>query len=196
MTETVYLNSEGDVIAKAHEHEGRNTMSLSDFQATDPSATTRIAGAPNGIIIKSDAMLAGFHRKVSGDGTRIEDYDSIEELTKQKDQRIRDIDERTVALINQGFSFAGKVFSLSMAAQANLTGTHGLKDDPAFEYPVEWNTLDNGEPHELADADAFHAFYLVAVGTKRSHLDSGTAKRNLIRDALTQIALDAVVDDR
>ena len=117
-------------------------------------------------------------------------------LAGMKAARIVAVDLRTDELIAQGFAFAGKVFSLSLAAQAKMTGIHAVKDHPAITYPIVWNTKDDLDHHSLASAAEVEGFYLTALGTIRAHLDSGTALHDAVNAATTQAELDAVVDLR
>ena len=75
-------------------------------------------------------------------------------------------------------------------------GTHQAKHDPAFTYPVKWNTLDDSDVIEIADSSALHTFYLTALGTYRTHVDSGTTLKDSVRAATTIAEVDAVEDTR
>lgn len=85
---TVYLDSGGNVLATAAEL-GQSTPSLGVVQITFPSADERIEGAPEGLRDVGKAGLQGvyppsYHRKVSGDGTSLDDYDEVEDLENLK----------------------------------------------------------------------------------------------------------------
>jgi len=125
-------------------------------------------------------------------------HDSTD-IKHQKPERIRKIDQRTNQLIDQGFEFppsSGVRFSLSMESQSKLLGMDSLRDDPLFQYPVVYNSVDDLDELSIPDSATIHSFFLIAVGTYRAHLDSGTALKAQIRAATTQAELDAVVDDR
>lgn len=121
------------------------------------------------------------------------------DIKHQKPDRIRAIDQRTTQLIDKGFEFppgSGVRYSLSVESQSKLLGMDSLRDDPLFTYPVVYNSIDDLGEIAIPDSATIHSFFLMAVGTYRAHLDSGTALKAQIRAATTQEELDAVVDDR
>lgn len=123
-------------------------------------------------------------------------WKAVEDLSLEKERRFELIDARTRLLIDAGFVFEGKTFSLSQQAQTTYTGLYAVRAEPVLVYPVQVNTRDDEATHELADADAVRAFYLTAVGTYRGRLDAGTVLKDQIRAATTRAELDAVVDER
>lgn len=104
------------------------------------------------------------------------------------------IDEKTGKLISQGFTYGGKAFSLSTSAQTNITNTFLAKD--ILTYPVEWNTKDDSEVINIADATEMTAFYQTALATVKGRLDSGTALKNQVRGAASIPELELIVDNR
>ncbi len=127
---------------------------------------------------------------------------TFNDLQAVKDARGKQIDQRTGQLIAEGFVFppapdpAALTFSLSSNAQTSLIGADGARDDPLFVYPVNWNTIDDGDVYAIPNAATLHAFYLTALGTVRAWLDSGTAIKDQIRAATTPAAVAAVPDNR
>ena len=117
-------------------------------------------------------------------------------LKQEKKKKNKAIDKKTREIIKSGFQFAGKQFSLSGNAQRTLTGAYVAKDNPAFVYPLEWNTIDNEDKIELDNASTLEAFYLTAVGTVRAIRESGTALKNQVRDATTIAEVFDVEDNR
>lgn len=117
-------------------------------------------------------------------------------LEGAKKLKIAEIDSRTDALIAAGFTYAGKVFSTSLASQAKMIGSHQIRDDANLTYPLRWNTIDDADAYDIANAGDLNGFYLTAVGTLRAHLDSGTALKDQVRAASTIAEVDAVVDNR
>jgi len=122
--------------------------------------------------------------------------DAYDEISFRKTEKIAEIDARTDTLISQGFTFGGMVFSLSLEGQLRVEGMDRLRFDPACSYPISWNTKDDLEHTELADAAQLHAFFMTAVGTLRYRVDSGTALKNAVRSATTLAEIDAVIDTR
>lgn len=116
-----------------------------------------------------------------------------------KKTRFKEVDVRTGELIDQGFEFpptSGNIFSLSDHAQKNLLGMKTMMTDPLFTYPVKWNTRDDSSVYSILDEATAALFYATAVGTMRSHLDSGTAIKNQIRAATTEAEVLEVIDTR
>jgi len=110
--------------------------------------------------------------------------------------KMAQVDTRTRALIQQGFVYGGKTFSLSENAQRNIMGMDQVRDDPAFTYPVRYNTIDDQDVIELSDAASVHSFFLAALGTYRAHLDGGVTLKDSIRTAPTIDAVKAITDPR
>jgi len=117
-------------------------------------------------------------------------------LLIQKVKKGEEIDHNTAVIILKGFTYQGKVFSLSEVAQIKLIGTYAVRNHPAFPYPVKWNTKNNYSTVSLADATALENFFLLAMQAVRVAVDSGTALKDQVRAATTQAELDAVVDNR
>jgi hypothetical protein len=127
-------------------------------------------------------------------------------LIKAKEKRYVEIDERTSELIGEGFTYDGKIFSLSRQAQSNMLGVRAAIADyrasgtlSAFEaafFPLKFNTLDDTDSTGLALVDDFLTFYDTAMGTVRAYLDGGTALKAAIRAAVDIAGVDAVVDER
>lgn len=112
---------------------------------------------------------------------------------------LAEIDARTDALIAQGFEYppsSGKFFSLSLEAQLRIQGCMSSRDLPQFVFPVAWNTIDDRDHYDVADANDMVGFYLTALGTLRSKIDSGTALKEQVRVAADIAEIQAVVDSR
>ena len=120
-------------------------------------------------------------------------------LPLAKQAKVVAIDERTKALIDEGFEFpptSGQVFSLSAAAQVVLLALEAARGDPLFVYPVIYNTKDESAVIQLDDSDGVHAFFVTAIGICRGRLDSGTAIKNEVRAAKAVAEVNAIVDPR
>lgn len=132
--------------------------------------------------------------------------DPAETLAALKHERYMEIDGKTTALIASGFSFAGKVFSLSEQAQKNMLGvltavvnakaSGTLPQFEAMFFPLTFNTLDDQSTHDVVTTADFENFYNTAMGTVRAHLDGGTGLKNAVRAAADAAAVNAVVDER
>jgi hypothetical protein len=115
-------------------------------------------------------------------------------LEQTKRAKYLAIDTRTEELIDQGFSFAGKVFSLSSNAQKYWIGMMVGKD--LLTYPLVVNTLDDSSTLSVTDAVMVLQMYGTAMGTVKAHLASGTALKDLVRAATTIPEVQAIVDSR
>lgn len=110
------------------------------------------------------------------------------------------IDQRTVELINQGFLYSSKVFSLSSSAQSYWNGlgnlaANGLLTEPD-DFPMTVNTLDDTDTHDIVNIANAIGLFAAAAATIKGHLASGTALKTQVRAATTVAEVDAVVDSR
>jgi putative salt-induced outer membrane protein YdiY len=117
-------------------------------------------------------------------------------LGAYKQLRYNEIDGRTGELISAGYVYATKTFSLSSNAQTNILALDATRDDPAITYPITYTTLDDLDTYDITDATDMHSMYLTALATKKTHLDSGSALKTSIRDAVDRAAVDLIIDNR
>ena len=97
------------------------------------------------------------------------------------------IDENTSSSILQGFTFDGKVFSMSFNAQINWSNIVNVPDEL---FPLNVSCKDD-TIYELSLANKSN-FYLTALGFKNGLLQAGSTARAQV-DACTTIAeLDAI----
>lgn len=114
-------------------------------------------------------------------------------LTAAKRNRLDEVDRKTEKLIAKGgFSYAGKLFSLSPAAQLNHRRFEAIP--PPF--PLLVNTKDDMDSEEIATAAQMTSFRVAAASALNDYLVAATDLKEQIRAATTQAELDAVVDDR
>ena len=133
-----------------------------------------------------------YHQKVSGDGTLLADYAVIPDGAKAV--KFVSIDDCTAFLISAGFVWAGKTFSLSVAAQLNWSSM--ASDPSALTYPHTASTIDDLDSHAFEDEAEIAAAALVATGTRTAHVASGTALKDLVRAATTVAEVEAIEDSR
>jgi hypothetical protein len=126
----------------------------------------------------------------------IDVFNASQSLHRLKHAKMKAIDARTDELIAAGFTYADKSFSLSLAAQAKMMGTHQVKDDPALTYPINWNTINDDDVYAIANATDLNGFYLTGLGTYRTHVDGGTSLKDQVRAATTEAEVNAIVDNR
>lgn len=117
----------------------------------------------------------------------------FEDLSLLKMAKQGEIDLNTQRLIRQGFTHAGKVFSLSTNAQIYISN---LMNVPPTEFPVQMNTLDDLATHSIVDVLEAQALYGAALGTVKARLGSGTSLKEQVRAATTKAQVDAIIDTR
>jgi len=122
-------------------------------------------------------------------------YD-LTDLSQLKAYRYMLIDQKTGELISNGFVYATLTFSLSQNAQINILALDETRDDPALTYPIVYNTIDDLDSYDVVDATDLHTMYLTALATKKGVMDSGTALKQQIRDAVDIAAVNAIEDNR
>lgn len=124
---------------------------------------------------------------------RIMERDSLS-LPAYKKEKNLDIDLRSALLIEDGFTYQGKVFSLSTNAQINISALNQTRND--LTYPVTYNTIDDIDTYDVVDAADMNAMYMAALATKKAVLDGGTSLKTQVRQATTKEEVDAVIDNR
>lgn len=108
-----------------------------------------------------------------------------QEVTK----KINKIDAKTKALIEEGFDFDGKHFSLSSTAQMNWIALT-MATAPAII------STDDSFPYTLETADAIRFFQGTARTVVQHRLQSGRELKLQVHAATTSAELDAIIDNR
>lgn len=122
---------------------------------------------------------------------------SIEDPAHIKAIKCAEIDKKTRALISQGFTYDGHVFSLSEQAQMNVVGLKTPIDMGWVTFPHKMSTMMPDIPeYVVADAAAYYNIYATAVGTIKAHMDSGRDIKKLVAACATVEEIDAIEDDR
>ena len=83
---------------------------------------------------------------------------------------------------------------MSENAQNNLLGAYTAKE--LVPYPFGWNTKDDSETYQIADATEMTTFFMTALGFKKAQQDSGTDLKTQVRNAIDIASVDAVIDNR
>jgi hypothetical protein len=169
-----------------NETTGQHEYGIFDTEPTvcpdNPSDTMRV-GSPT--IVESNIEV--------GDGSAV-----ITSLQNYKKLRFKEIDARTVELIAVGFQFDNgngvKTFSMSNNAQINLLGVDMKRNDGIL--PITFHTTDDMDGETFTTPESVDAFFMTGLGTKKAHLDSGSALKVSIRTATDEAGVDAVVDNR
>jgi hypothetical protein len=135
--------------------------------------------------------------KHNWNGSTWDEISSSEDLSIQKDIKIKSIDTRTGQLIGAGYTYASKQFSLSANAQRWLAGLKaGLDLLQPSDYPLRINTIDDSDNYDIADENDAKALFGTALATVKSRLASGTALKDSVRAATTVAEVAAVEDTR
>lgn len=129
------------------------------------------------------------------DGDVVRLKNDAELLAENRPRRLAAVDARTAALISEGFTHAGKQFSLSLTAQANWLGVLSTGAADALTYPYPVATLGNAY-HLAADAVEMATIASAAQTRKGWAVATGAALKMALNDAATLAELAAVVDTR
>jgi hypothetical protein len=112
-------------------------------------------------------------------------------LDELKKVRCKEIDLRTSELIEEGFVFDGRTFSMSINAQINWSNFPNL---PEYVFPLV--VIDkNDESYSLSLNNKLN-FYLSALSFKNSKLQTGGALKIQINNCSDEESVLAVIDDR
>lgn len=185
-----YINAAGDVLGV-----GSTAVDLAVVQAELPTVTTRIDDAPSEVIAKGRIGKIYYHQKSSGDGSDISHYIQIPHLDDYKQLRYQQIDKKDEALIKQGFTHNGQVFSLSNNAQKTWLMLHQMRT--FLTYPFTKTVLDDSlPPYTIADQVELETMALTILGAVNGIISSGDVLKDSIRAAATKGAIDLIVDTR
>ena len=127
-------------------------------------------------------------------GEEVEIKNEASRVIRIRKLRIAQVNARTAVLIEQGFSYGGEVFSLSLTAQANLQDLYARRT--SISWPLTIEVGDDSKTLVLADQAAGGAYYLSARNTIDGHRLTGRALKDQLRTATTLAELEAVVDSR
>ena len=96
---------------------------------------------------------------------------------------LKRVDLAVQTKIFQGFVFGGKTFSLSLAAQAKISGMYQLRD--SITYPVRVNTINDQDTYDIHDTTTLTEFYLGSLRAIQVCLDLGVQLKDQVRAAKT-----------
>ncbi len=113
-------------------------------------------------------------------------------LQEAKDAKIAEIQERTDELIEQGFTFDSKVFSLSLSSRTYWIGIKAI--EPLVTWPLNVETISD-ESYTLSQAN-LDSFLGTALATIQANFDSGTTLKNQVLSATNIADVNAVTDSR
>jgi hypothetical protein len=118
-------------------------------------------------------------------------------LADTKALRNREIDQKTVTLIEAGFAHGGKTFSLSDRAQASYNSfSEEISSGASITYPRDITTIDDTDFLTINNVIEARAFLADAFRAVRLHQESGRDLKVQIIQAADASAVDAVVDSR
>lgn len=168
-------------------------VGIPDDWPAEVATVDGLLDVPSGWIVMSEGELDSHKAK------NLASYLAWKEalsLPSIKEEKFAAIDKRTSQMIGEGFTFAGKVFSLSLNAQSTHGGLYMIREEPGLVFPVIVNTIDNLDTYGLSSASEIRDFYLSGVACYHKHLDSGTTLKNVVRSASTILEVAAVTDTR
>ena len=116
------------------------------------------------------------------------------DLAHAKELKTIEIDLKTAALVAQGFTYDGKLFSASEHAQRNAVAAVQKKD--TMTYPFNWSTEDNLDAVTINNAADMEALQQAMFDQLKAHWDSGNALKDQVRAAADIPAVFAVADNR
>lgn len=105
------------------------------------------------------------------------------------------IDARTDQLIQNGFTYAGKTFSLSTTAQTKWLGLVLAKDAPSMTYPYTVSALDESS-YSIADGNEVVTIYGTIIATVSTLVAGGKALKDAVFAAADAPGVAAVIDNR
>jgi len=121
------------------------------------------------------------------------EYITLEEV---KEIKYNEIDIKTQSIISEGFEFDNNIFSLSLAAQSNLTNIKTSKDTFSAMnlFPLQMNTKDN-KIYMLEESDV-DAFWGAGLNKVKTAYTSGGDLKNQITNAINIQEVESVIDNR
>ena len=117
-------------------------------------------------------------------------------LDRAKQAKNQRIDDRSVDLEAEGFTYSGKKLGLTGIAQSRAAALKHIVTDPSVSFPITVETADGLDSIEIANPGAFNQYYTEQALASRAIQDSGDALKNQVRAATTIEEVDAIVDDR
>ena len=125
-------------------------------------------------------------KEVNIKGLNLEEYKAFRNVL---------IDQKTGdKIINGGYNYAGFTFPLSQNGQINLLGMITAKD--FLTYPISLNNINDTSVYQIQDATDLSNLYMTALGTKKAILDSGTALKTQVNNAVDELAVSLIIDNR
>lgn len=105
------------------------------------------------------------------------------------------IDMNTRDLVDRGFIFAGRTFSLSLPAQSNWIALHTEVLDGKYPEAGETFSTKDDYLYTLMPSDV-SAFFDAAMSTARGWITAGSIEKQKVRGMNTQAELESYVDPR
>lgn len=113
-----------------------------------------------------------------------------DEVERKKDELYLKVDFNTEQAIFAGFTFDGKLFSMSLSAQINWSN---LLFIPEAMYPITINTKNDNDSYSLTYANR-QSFYGTVLNFKNTCLQTGNTIKNDIRNCTTLEELQIIED--
>ena len=137
----------------------------------------------------------------AGDETILDGIVAVQttQLEINRAAKIQAIDRQSTRLMDEGFAYDGRIFSMSSLSQIKLLSLRtaaiaGVLIDPDH-YPIAYACLDE-HAYDIANETALVAMFDAGFNTAKTILASGATLKDQCMDAADQAALDAIVDNR
>lgn len=192
-----FLDSQGNVISI-----GKTDVSIEEVQNKSPSVVEKIENVPDSLKpyrpLDPRPEATVYHKKISGDGTSINDYDVIQNLDTYKSAKNQEIDAKTRKLIECGFEFDNNKFSMSINAQQNWSWMQSSLINGVLsssDFPRSVSTIDDKSYiiDSISDASLFCISYVNRI---EQRLESGRELKSQINQCTTKGQIDLILDDR
>lgn len=202
-----FLDSEARVVALGQAEDSWNLARIQE-ERPDVGAVEEIHNAPEGLFPYIDNILllrpidSTYHKKVSGDGTSIGDYEEISELRILKIQKQEEIYARNWELY-EGPNGLGMLFrdsylvNVDAPSQLNIIGFQLLASNMTFPYQYRCRDLKGKKTYCTMESAADLAALFAAAATRKLIISmSGESLEASVEAATTPEEIEAIVDTR
>lgn len=168
--------------------------STKEFQIVDiPYCVSRIDYAPEGLIAERSG-LATWHKKISGDGSVITDYEVCYSLDVFKREKKDQINEHTDVMVVNGFYHDGVHFKIEPHDESNLTGLT-LEMISGRDMTGAYFRAAEEDYYFKSNQDLIDVFstgkYVISYAVQ-----TGAVLKDAVQAATTKAEIDAIIDTR
>lgn len=169
--------------------------STQEFQIADiPDCVIRIDNAPETGLIAERSGLATYHKKISGDGSVLSDYEVCYRLDVFKRTKKDEINNHTDVMVVNGFIHDGVHFKIEPHDESNLMGLT-LEMLSGQDMTGAYFRAAEEDYYFKSNQDLIDVFstgkYVISYAVQ-----TGAALKDAVQAATTKAEIDAVVDNR